>query len=180
MCHSSCGPSMQAMWKHQESKNLEALWENYHLLVLLFRKRIYIYIDEMVNKCQQQVRPVQLHFRTLTWFVTKSESQPFIWRPFFVQRHSTAQSNCCTTWKSGQGSSGSRGNSARAAAPPALLFVWPIRSRWQGSTPTTPIHNFLVLLQTGNAGVEIMVENVEIQQSTLARKISQKWYGFGS
>jgi hypothetical protein len=31
-----------------------------------------------------------------------------------------------------------------------------------------------VLLQTGNAGVEIMVENVEIQQSTLARKISQK------
>jgi hypothetical protein len=31
-----------------------------------------------------------------------------------------------------------------------------------------------VLLQTGNAGVKIMVENVEIQQSTLARKISQK------
>ena len=128
MCHSSCGPSMQAMWKHQESKNLEALWENYHLLVLLFRKRIYIYIyiDEMVNKCQQQVRPVQLHFRTLTWFVTKSESQPFIWRPFFVQRHSTAQSNCCTRWKSGARGAQALAEIPQEPQPPWRLWVWPV------------------------------------------------------
>ena len=85
-----------------------------------------MYIDEMVNKCQQQVRPVQLHFRTLTWFVTKSESQPFIWRPFFVQRHSTAQSNCCTRWKSGARGAQALAEIPQEPQPPWRLWVWPV------------------------------------------------------
>ena len=80
----------------------------------------------MVNKCQQQVRPVQLHFRTLTWFVTKSESQPFIWRPFFVQRHSTAQSNCCTKWKSGARGAQALAEIPQEPQPPWRLWVWPV------------------------------------------------------
>ena len=80
----------------------------------------------MVNKCQQQVRPVQLHFRTLTWFVTKSESQPFIWRLFFVQRHSTAQSNCCTKWKSGARGAQALAEIPQEPQPPWRLWVWPV------------------------------------------------------